>query len=149
MVAAVRENRMPRDGIGIEKDLDAEIKALLLKFGAAFESTVKAAYAWETENWSRLNVAQGQSCPRDAVQHTHRPRGVLHRYRDAAAVRAVRERQLEGIDLPVIVPPPADLGVFPPTPLSYTAVESRIASPRNSSPELVDSVGIDIEDVLL
>ena len=43
MVAAVRENRMPRDGIGIEKDLDAEIKALLLKFGAAFESTVKAA----------------------------------------------------------------------------------------------------------
>jgi hypothetical protein len=65
---------MPRDDIGIEKELDA------------------------------LNVAQGQSCPRDAVQHTHRPRGVLHRYRDAAAVRAVRERQLEGIDLPVIVP---------------------------------------------
>src|SRR5262249_62285652 len=41
-----------------------------------------------------LNVVQEQSCPRDVVQH-----GRPHRYRRAAAVRAVRERQLEGIAL--------------------------------------------------
>jgi hypothetical protein len=50
VMAAVRDNRMPRDEIGIEKELDAETKALLLKFGAAFESTVNAAYAWEKGN---------------------------------------------------------------------------------------------------
>ena len=50
VMAAVRDNRMPLDDIGIEKELDAEIKASLLKFGAAFESTVNAAYAWEGEN---------------------------------------------------------------------------------------------------
>jgi hypothetical protein len=47
VMAAVRNNRMPLDEIGIEKELDAETRALLLKFGAAFESTVSAAYAWE------------------------------------------------------------------------------------------------------
>jgi len=47
VMAAVRNNRMPLDEIGIEKELDAETKSLLLKFGVAFESTVKAAYAWE------------------------------------------------------------------------------------------------------
>src|SRR6267143_4391203 len=47
VMAAVRNNRMPLDEIGIEKELDAETKALLLRFGAAFESTVAAAYAWE------------------------------------------------------------------------------------------------------
>ena len=47
VMAAVRDNRMPLDDIGIEKELDAETKALLLRFGAAFESTVVAAYAWE------------------------------------------------------------------------------------------------------
>jgi len=46
-MAAVRENRMPRDEIGIEKELDTEPKTLLLKYGAAFESTVNAAYACE------------------------------------------------------------------------------------------------------
>jgi len=50
VMAAVRENRMPLDDIGIEKELDAETKALLLRFGAAFESTVVAAYAWERGN---------------------------------------------------------------------------------------------------
>jgi hypothetical protein len=49
VMAAVRNNRMPLDEIGIEKELDAETKALLLRFGAAFESTVVAAYAWERE----------------------------------------------------------------------------------------------------
>jgi len=47
VMAAVRESRMPLDDIGIEKELDAETKATLLKFGVAFESTVNAAYAWE------------------------------------------------------------------------------------------------------
>ncbi len=47
VMAAVRSNRMPLDEIGIEKELDAAAKAVLLKFGVAFESTVKAAYAWE------------------------------------------------------------------------------------------------------
>jgi hypothetical protein len=47
VMAAVQSNRMPLDEIGIEKELDAATKAVLLKYGAAFESTVKAAYAWE------------------------------------------------------------------------------------------------------
>jgi hypothetical protein len=47
VMAAVQTNRMPRDELGIEKELDAVTKAVLLKYGAAFESTVKAAYAWE------------------------------------------------------------------------------------------------------
>ena len=38
---------MPLDEIGIEKELDAATKTALLNYGAAFESTVKAAYAWE------------------------------------------------------------------------------------------------------
>jgi hypothetical protein len=50
VMAAVRDNRTPLDDIGIEKELDAETKALLLRFGAAFESTVVAAYAWERGN---------------------------------------------------------------------------------------------------
>jgi hypothetical protein len=49
VMAAVRNNRMPLDEIGIEKELDAETKALLLGVGAAFESTVNAAYTWERE----------------------------------------------------------------------------------------------------
>jgi hypothetical protein len=47
LMAAVGSNRMPRDELGLEKELDAGTKAVLLKYGAAFESTVKAAYAWE------------------------------------------------------------------------------------------------------
>jgi hypothetical protein len=47
VMAAVRNNRMPLDEIGIEKELDAATKGVLLKYGATFESTVKAAYAWE------------------------------------------------------------------------------------------------------
>jgi len=50
VMAAVRDNRMPLDDIGIEKELDPGTKALLLRFGAAFESTVVAAYAWERGN---------------------------------------------------------------------------------------------------
>ena len=47
VMTAVESNRMPRDELGIEKELDAGTKAVLLKYGAALESTVKAAYAWE------------------------------------------------------------------------------------------------------
>ncbi len=47
VMTAVGSNRMPRDELGLEKELDATTKAVLLKYGAAFESTVKAAYAWE------------------------------------------------------------------------------------------------------
>ena len=47
VMAAVRTGRMPRDEIGLEMELDAAIIASLLKFGAAFESAVNAAYAWE------------------------------------------------------------------------------------------------------
>src|SRR6266849_855311 len=47
VMAAVRTGRMPRDEIGLEKELDSATKASLLRFGAAFESTVNAAYAWE------------------------------------------------------------------------------------------------------
>src|SRR5256885_1399101 len=47
MMAAGRDKRMPLDDIGIEKELDAATKALILRIGAAFESTVNAAYAWQ------------------------------------------------------------------------------------------------------
>jgi hypothetical protein len=47
IMTAVRNNRMPLDEIGIEKELSPPTKATLLKFGAAFEETLKAAYAWE------------------------------------------------------------------------------------------------------
>jgi hypothetical protein len=53
VMAVVRADRMPRDEIGLEKELDAATKASLLKFGAVFESTVNAAYAWERETDAR------------------------------------------------------------------------------------------------
>ena len=50
VMAAVRSDRMPLDDTGIERELDAATKTLLLTFGATFESTVDAAYAWERAN---------------------------------------------------------------------------------------------------
>jgi len=50
VMAAVRSDRMPLDDTGIERELDTATKTLLLNFGATFESTVDAAYAWEREN---------------------------------------------------------------------------------------------------
>lgn|ERR1051325_3006236 len=50
VMAAVRNDRMPLDEMGIEKELGAATKALLLKYGAVFETTVNAAHAWEREN---------------------------------------------------------------------------------------------------
>ena len=50
IMTAVRNNRMPLDDFGLEKELDATTKGVLLKFGAAFETTVKASYAWEKEH---------------------------------------------------------------------------------------------------
>ena len=50
VMAAVRTDRMPRDEIGLEKELDPTTKASLLKFGTVFEATVNAAYTWERAN---------------------------------------------------------------------------------------------------
>ena len=50
VMSEVRRNRMPLDDLGIEKELDATTKAALLKFGAAFEAAVNAAYVWEREH---------------------------------------------------------------------------------------------------
>ena len=50
VMAAVRNDRMPLDELGIEKELDPATKTLLLTFGAAFESTVRAAYEWERQD---------------------------------------------------------------------------------------------------
>jgi hypothetical protein len=50
VMAEVRRNRMPLDDLGIEKELDATTKVTLLKFGAAFEAAVNAAYVWEREH---------------------------------------------------------------------------------------------------
>jgi hypothetical protein len=47
VMAEVRTGRMPLDDLGLEKELDPATKASLMKFGAAFEATVNAAYAWE------------------------------------------------------------------------------------------------------
>jgi hypothetical protein len=50
LMSAVRENRMPLDDLGLEKELDATTKEVLLKLGAAFDTAVKASYAWEKEH---------------------------------------------------------------------------------------------------
>ena len=41
---------MPLDDTGISKEMDPAVKAALLKYGAAFESTVDAARDWEARN---------------------------------------------------------------------------------------------------
>ena len=43
IMRAVKENRMPLDEISIEKELDANTKAVLLEHGATFEALVDAA----------------------------------------------------------------------------------------------------------
>ena len=47
IMAAVRDNKMPLDDIGLYQEIDADTKATLLKYGAAFEATVAAARDWE------------------------------------------------------------------------------------------------------
>jgi hypothetical protein len=50
IMRAVREDKMPLDDAGLYKEIDPAIKASLLKYGAAFESTVDAARDWEARN---------------------------------------------------------------------------------------------------
>ena len=50
IMRAVREDKMPLDDAGLAKEIDPAIKASLLKYGAAFESTVDAARDWEAKN---------------------------------------------------------------------------------------------------
>src|SRR3989442_13635144 len=46
VMAAVRDNPIPLDGIGIQKEMDAGAKTLLLSFRPALEFTGVAAVAW-------------------------------------------------------------------------------------------------------
>ena len=50
IMRAVREDKMPLDDAGLAKEIDPALKASLLKYGAAFESTVDAARDWEVKN---------------------------------------------------------------------------------------------------
>jgi hypothetical protein len=47
LMKAVREDKMPRDEVGIEQPLDAKLKSALLESGGAFEALVHAAKDWE------------------------------------------------------------------------------------------------------
>jgi hypothetical protein len=50
MMRAVRGDKMPLDDNGLYKELDPSLKAMLLKYGASFESLVDAARDWEARN---------------------------------------------------------------------------------------------------
>jgi hypothetical protein len=50
LMKAVREDRMPRDEVGIEQPLDAKLKNALLESGGAFAALVQAAKDWESKN---------------------------------------------------------------------------------------------------
>jgi hypothetical protein len=47
LMKAVREDRMPRDEVGIEQPLEAKLKSALLESGGAFEEIVRAAKEWD------------------------------------------------------------------------------------------------------
>src|SRR6266446_4922210 len=49
LMKAVREDRMPRDEVGIEQPLDAKLKSALLESGGAFEAVLRAANEWEAK----------------------------------------------------------------------------------------------------
>ena len=49
LMKAVREDRMPRDEVGIEQPLDAKLKSALLEVGGAFEELVREAKDWESK----------------------------------------------------------------------------------------------------
>jgi hypothetical protein len=51
LMKAVREDKMPRDEVGIEQPLDAKLKNALLESGGAFETLVRAAKGWEATAW--------------------------------------------------------------------------------------------------
>ena len=47
LMNAVRQNDMPLDDTGLYREIDADTKAALLQYGAAFEAVVDAAREWE------------------------------------------------------------------------------------------------------
>jgi hypothetical protein len=49
LMKAVREDKMPRDEVGIERPLEAKLKSALLESGGAFETLVRAAKDWESK----------------------------------------------------------------------------------------------------
>ena len=49
LMKAVREDKMPRDEVGIEQPLEAKLKSALLESGGAFEALVRAAKDWESK----------------------------------------------------------------------------------------------------
>lgn len=53
LMKAVREDRMPRDDVGIEQPLEAKQKSALVESGAAFEALVRAAKNWEAKRPAR------------------------------------------------------------------------------------------------
>jgi len=59
VLKSVREDRMPRDDIGIAQPLDAASKAALLEEGVAFDQLLDAARSWD----SSRNVAGGAALP--------------------------------------------------------------------------------------
>ncbi len=50
---SVRADKMPLDDIGLFQEMDEATKAALLKYGAAFESVVESARAWEKQHTAR------------------------------------------------------------------------------------------------
>jgi hypothetical protein len=44
----IRDNEMPLDDSLVTSEIDADTRAALLDYGAAFEEAVDAARAWET-----------------------------------------------------------------------------------------------------
>ena len=50
IMQVVREEKMPLDDAGLYKELDPDVKAALLTYGAAFESVIDAAREWEAKN---------------------------------------------------------------------------------------------------
>jgi hypothetical protein len=53
LMKAVREDKMPRDEVGIEQPLDAKLKTALLESGGAFEALLQSAKDWEAKRRSR------------------------------------------------------------------------------------------------
>jgi hypothetical protein len=49
LMKAVREDRMPRDEVGIEQPLDKKLKSALLESGGTFEALLQSAKDWEAK----------------------------------------------------------------------------------------------------
>ncbi|MEO8151606.1 MAG: hypothetical protein ABI605_00950 [Rhizobacter sp.] len=55
LIKAVREDKMPRDEVGIEQPLPADIKAALLRDSEAFDKLYDAAKSWEAKSDLAVN----------------------------------------------------------------------------------------------